>query len=101
MSEWDGARERVLGREFQSGPGPRNDAMKKTVPRMKTRLAPVKPAVVWIRSAHTLLGPEARAAQSRELTASDASTDTVIAVPNAMANVPRIPAHNMPWLRAK
>ncbi len=42
----------------------------------------------------------ARAASSREPTARDASAETVIAVPIAMAKVAATPAQNRPWLSA-
>lgn len=62
----------------------------------------MSPAPVATAPASRLSPPPAiRFASSREPTASDARTDTVIAVPKAMANAEKMPAIKSPWLSAK
>ena len=67
----------------------------------RTNDEPAIPATLWMRAAQTLLPPTSLVANSREPTASEANTETVMAVPMAMAKVANTPAQKMPMPRAK
>ena len=86
---------------FQNGRTSWNDAKKKTVPSTKTAAELTTLALRATKSPHRLSAPARMIARLREPTDTAANADTVKAVPNAIANVARMPAQIIPCVAAK
>lgn len=87
-------------RAAQNGRAGPREAANNIDPNRKMINAPPMAQAVHTASAQVEFAPPNLIANSREPSASDASTATVMAVPSAMAKVAATPAQNNPWVRA-
>jgi len=86
---------------LQNGRTSWNEAKKKTVPSKNTTAELRTLALRATKLPHRLSAPAKTIARLREPTDIAASADTVKAVPNAIANVARMPAQIIPCVAAK